>query len=704
MPEELFLSLTEVRKMINQLLHERYCIQSLLGRQTGRRTFLASDLQTHSPVVIKLLLFGPDFTWDDLKLFEREAETLKALDHPLIPQYLDSFEVDTELGKGFALVQSYIEARSLQDWIQAGRNFSEEDLRAIAKELLEILDYLHTHQPPVIHRDIKPSNILLGDRSGNSHGKVYLVDFGSVQTAAHSGTITVVGTYGYMPPEQFGGKTTPASDLYSLGATLIYLLTRTHPSDLPSRNGCIRFEAESLASEQFQTWLKYLIQPDVNRRFKSAQSAMDALQNDLLTLQSFQSVHLKPRDSRVVLTKTDDQLQIVIPPLRVGQKLRVIYSALGLTVFCCSPLLLGFWKPEAGLLVSPFVLWIVSSIWVHGIYRIFEKSQLSIDQREICLTRDWLGFKKRYLSPTKDIIKLERLHHKINNQNANNPEIQYSGLYIWVGIQRYSLGTFDSINSGVHRLTEVELDWLAVELSDWLDLPIQTSGEVATLDNQSWISADAMNTESNSIDSASESALSISSTPPIELSRISRPANALCTVNKSSETIEISAPAGPNFCWQAVGCFACVLSVVLLMGGSMISSVAAILLGTVSAVLWGIGNRLNNRRQSTNIVLRIDRHDISLWEQFQSEQWRCLNKKARKTIHKLQLVYKIDKNGQSYHIKVSTRYSSNTLEDCFVIGNRSFWLSRIEAEWLAHELSIWLKLPVTEVQVVENSA
>ncbi|MGB3534227.1 MAG: protein kinase [Microcoleaceae cyanobacterium] len=88
------------------------------------------------------------------------------------------------------------------------------------------MQYLHSHLHPVIHRDIKPSNILLTDRSGNSPGTVYLVDFGSVKTVIQSGTITIVGTYGYMPTEQFGGKTTPASDLYSLGATLIYLITR----------------------------------------------------------------------------------------------------------------------------------------------------------------------------------------------------------------------------------------------------------------------------------------------------------------------------------------------------------------------------------------------------------------------------------------------------------------------------------------------
>ncbi|MGB3401993.1 MAG: serine/threonine protein kinase, partial [Microcoleaceae cyanobacterium] len=119
-------------KLIDKILQERYQIQSLLGHQTGRRTYLAKDLQTQSQVVVKLLLFNPDFTWDDLKLFEREAETLRNLDHPAIPQYLDYFEVDTEIGKGSALIQSYIEAKSLQEWAESGRSFSEDELKAIA--------------------------------------------------------------------------------------------------------------------------------------------------------------------------------------------------------------------------------------------------------------------------------------------------------------------------------------------------------------------------------------------------------------------------------------------------------------------------------------------------------------------------------------------------------------------------------------------
>jgi serine/threonine protein kinase len=218
-----------MEQLIDQVLCDRYQITSLLSRQTGRRTLLAQDLQKNCPVVIKLLLFGPDFTWEDLKLFEREATVLQSLDHPAIPQYLDCFEVETSVGKGFALVQTYIEAKSLQDWVQSGRTFSEVDLKAIAQSLLNILTYLHKRQPPVIHGNIKPSNVLLSDRCDNHPGRVYLIDFSSVQTAAHNATQTIVGTDGYMPLEQFGGQITPSADLYALGATLLYLGTGQHP-------------------------------------------------------------------------------------------------------------------------------------------------------------------------------------------------------------------------------------------------------------------------------------------------------------------------------------------------------------------------------------------------------------------------------------------------------------------------------------------
>ena len=63
-----------MEQLINQVVHGRYQIQSLLGRQIGRRTFLATDLETQTTVVLKLLLFGPDFTWEDFKLFKAKPQ------------------------------------------------------------------------------------------------------------------------------------------------------------------------------------------------------------------------------------------------------------------------------------------------------------------------------------------------------------------------------------------------------------------------------------------------------------------------------------------------------------------------------------------------------------------------------------------------------------------------------------------------------
>lgn len=263
-----------------EILADRYQCDRRLGKQAGRQTLLARDLKTQQQVVVKLLSFSSDFNWEDLKLFEREVETLKSLSHPAIPRYLDSFEIDTPNRKGFALVQTYIEAKSLQEYLSDGRTFSESEVKQLATALLDILAYLHQRQPPVIHRDIKPSNILLKNRSGNSVGEVYLVDFGAVQTLAtqQGKTVTVVGTYGYMPPEQFGGRAVPASDLYGLGATLIALITKQHPADLPQKDLQIEFEQFTQLSSGFTNWLKWMTHPSLERRPASVEIAKEVLE------------------------------------------------------------------------------------------------------------------------------------------------------------------------------------------------------------------------------------------------------------------------------------------------------------------------------------------------------------------------------------------------------------------------------------------
>jgi serine/threonine protein kinase len=294
-------------------LQQRYELQKRLGKVTGRQTWLATDLKTQQLVVIKLLTFGAEFVWDDLKLFEREAETLKSLEHPAIPRYLDYFEYELAGGQGFALVQTYIDANSLAEHLQAGRSFGEIEVRQIAKDLLEILQYLHNRCPSVIHRDIKPSNILMGDRTGNHPGQIYLVDFGAVQsTKREGGTITIVGTYGYMPPEQFGGRAMPASDLYSLGATLIYLVTGLHPADLLQDDLHIQFKPVVNLDPELTDWLKQLTEPSLKERIGSAEAALMKLENPTKPKQN-PLVSQRPSRSKLQLQVETHYFKLTIP-------------------------------------------------------------------------------------------------------------------------------------------------------------------------------------------------------------------------------------------------------------------------------------------------------------------------------------------------------------------------------------------------------
>ncbi|MBW4617585.1 MAG: serine/threonine protein kinase [Desmonostoc vinosum HA7617-LM4] len=462
--------------MLGAILGDRYEVKQQLGKKAGRRTFVARDLKTQELVVVKLLSFGSDFEWDDLKLFEREAETLKSLSHPSIPRYLDYFEVNLSAIKGFALVQTYISAQTLEQYLQAGRTFTEAEVKQLAQALLEILIYLHGLHPPVIHRDLKPSNILLKERSGNSVGQVYLIDFGSVQTAlaAEGGTRTVVGTYGYMPPEQFGGRTVPASDIYSLGATLIYLITGTHPADLPQKDFRIQFgQMAAHLSPTFTRWLSLMSEPSLEKRFSSAVEAIKALDQQLFQNTTSLTVG-KPAGSKIQLTKNGESLEILIPP--VGFQLSMVFTgffALAWNSFITT------WT--LGALVVPFPInipFVLFSLPFWGIglsmvYRIFFAlfgcTRLRLNQQQINLTSEFWGieFHRSRSSPREDIIKLVYVPKHFTKDSDGSQTRVPAQLDIWAGIRKYQIG---GDNGGIQ--SETELEWLAHELSDWLGIPV----------------------------------------------------------------------------------------------------------------------------------------------------------------------------------------------------------------------------------------
>ncbi|MBN4003954.1 serine/threonine-protein kinase [Nostoc sp. LPT] len=460
--------------MIGQILGERYEAQQLLGKKAGRRTLLAHDLETQELVVIKLLSFGSDFEWDSLKLFEREAQTLKSLSHPFIPSYLDYLEVNLPTIKGFALVQSYIPAQTLEQCLQTGRSFTEAEIKEIAKAVLEILIYLHKLHPPVIHRDIKPSNILLSDRSGNSIGQVYLIDFGSVQTvlATEGGTITVVGTYGYMPQEQFGGRTVPASDLYSLGATLIYLLTGTHPADLPQKDFRIQFEQVAHVSPSLIRWLKSMTEPSLERRFSSASAALEAL--DEPQIESVRTLNvIQPAGSKIQLKKNRNSLEIVFPPVGLNSSTLCTSEGVDPLFFSFITLIWTinlFLYPSKRLNLLLFFLYSILFLMISRfLFPLLKRIRLRLDQQQITFKNELLGFKfnRTYPSPRQD-VHLVYISKRFERESKTGNEVNVMPqLILWAGVHKYQLaGANGVINS------EPEIEWLAQELSDWLDIPI----------------------------------------------------------------------------------------------------------------------------------------------------------------------------------------------------------------------------------------
>ena len=480
--------------MTDRILHERYEILQQLGKRPGRETLLARDLQSSNLVVVKLLKFSSELEWDDFKLFEREAQTLKNLSHPAIPQYLDYFEFEAPQYKGFALVQTHLDAKSLETHRQNGRTFSEEEVKEIAEQVLEILSYLHERYPPIIHRDIKPSNILLGDRSAHSVGRVYLVDFGAVQNVAatQGGTFTVVGTYGYMPPEQFGGRGVPASDVYSLGATLIFLLTGKHPADLPQQNLRIQFEDVTSLSSQFKTWLRLAIEPSIEQRLSSAKNALTALKQPILEdaiVSKASSGNLKiasqPAGSKVKLFKNESQLEIVIPPKGFHSGLipvigfafiwnlfLVNWYRIALTSFGSGGWFMGLFS-IGHLGVGVWLIWQI-------VLTLFGESKLSITEEQISLTRKIFNFKYRVTRPAlrQDISAIEfscfaKVNHFSKTTNRRNSTYQMAPhIKILAGTTKFDIGLGYLFASPSSPLTEPEVEWLAQELSHCLNLPI----------------------------------------------------------------------------------------------------------------------------------------------------------------------------------------------------------------------------------------
>ncbi len=305
---------------IGDVIRAKYYITKIIGKGGVGITYGAEIIGGIQKVAIKVISLQYVDNFKILELFEREAKTLSQIDHPNIPKYIDYFQIDRPTHRLFYIVQQLAEGENFDDLIKEGWNPNENEVQQIAERLLETLSYLQQLVPPVIHRDIKPQNIIYNlALNFQDKGNLFLVDFGAVQDTYHdslTGGSTIVGTYGYMAPEQFRGQSNLSTDLYGLGVTLIFLLTHQHPAELPQKKLKIDWRSQvkqGKLDKHFATWLDSMIEPVIEERFRSAEEALAILRGEKVYTTYNSQRKSRPEISKIVIKEIGNKLNIYIP-------------------------------------------------------------------------------------------------------------------------------------------------------------------------------------------------------------------------------------------------------------------------------------------------------------------------------------------------------------------------------------------------------
>ena len=265
------------------VLNSRYEIVRRIGGGGMGAVYLAKDRNLgDAPRAVKEMVeahLDPNQHEKAIGDFKRESLLLTSLEHASIPTIYDYF-YDGSASR-FYLVMKYISGGDLASRMRAaiGGRIDERTVAEWGYQVADVLDYLHSRPKPIIYRDLKPANLMI---DGNS-GRIMLIDFGIARwvTQQEKG-VTAVGTMGYAPPELFSGRVQPASDIYSLGATMFHLLTGSDPQDNPllifdfSKNPRPRQIAPSLSTEMEQILMR-AVEYKPEDRFRSALEMRNAL-------------------------------------------------------------------------------------------------------------------------------------------------------------------------------------------------------------------------------------------------------------------------------------------------------------------------------------------------------------------------------------------------------------------------------------------
>lgn len=262
------------------ILNGRYQVERVLGQGGMGAVYLAWQPDLDARVAIKEMAVAhmePALREAFIAQFRAEARILNRLHHPNLPRVYDFFEEDDRQ----FLVMDFIDGTTLDQMVSSAPATEAQALQW-ARELCEVLGYLHGHNPPVIFKDLKPTNVMVA-----RDGTIRLIDFGIARMDSSDGSTATVlkGTVsdGFAPVEQYGaGRTDARTDLYALGATLYCVLSRHIPPPAPDRIGSQDplvplQQLRPDLSERMATTVEWLLQVNRDARPRSVQEVVEAL-------------------------------------------------------------------------------------------------------------------------------------------------------------------------------------------------------------------------------------------------------------------------------------------------------------------------------------------------------------------------------------------------------------------------------------------